>query len=1254
MQSSNYVYWEKQGADNLCAVHCVNSLLQGPYYNEADLNSFARDLDREEEALLGTKIPDGQSQNYDASGNYSIGVIEKCLKRFGELKCVNIMGAKTRTEVFSAPQLESGYVCNQSNHWFSLRRVGSGSPASQTWWNLDSLRLQAPKKLSTPTELSSLIQSIVGQGYTVFVIRGDVPLPQPSKTANSGGMMTLSSNNGMKGMYLTEREAAQMEAAARSKTTGNSFGGGASGEGEGPSAFTMIAPSGARNNEPPQKTDWDALGSGRSLGTSTDSSGPSPQPEIEDPDLAAALAASLSDVSLPAPPDEPASGPRVTTVQVRLPTGKRWTRRFNLDTNTLGDLFLWMEWQSLQDSKTSGGTMPLLTSLGGYDVLKQGFGPSRRKFHRIPRSQKVTISGEPAEIEYKSLGEATSCLNVIYMFNRLFGSSSSKKKKRQETSPSPTPPVPLKKPKLAAKSAELTLGDKPSSAFLEKKKSKQACATCGSTEFREAADWGYLICAVCGEASSQRIEEQEFEEAEQRGGIRAMNISSTPAGVGGNGGGGTSGGLDRAGKLTKKDPSGKRLTRGPAGGGGRVRTGEHRSLEELLYCFQLCLKRVATEVCDALQLGEAARKRVLENTRDAWREYLELAATDRDRTTGQPKAFLSKVFYDRHINSRTYGSRFFDPVVGTASKRMDMALAKFEEKQPTDEGKRPVMGSNARGLIRALEQRNLQAPAGRITTRRGRRIKMDEGEMADLLYEHDWLARKFNMPTDAPLPSAFLQRSGQLKDTDYEGRRHAVRMKFKKERAKAEKAWALEEEQRMAIEEELGHSVESSSPPPETTSSTIDEGSPTPPKSEEECSEQEFPLAIFRPTLSEVSSVAASDLAEITPSLEPPSEPPLELQEASSSTPSPAGFSEEELNDPLALDEPASGRSLPPLDFPLLLSLVLLALRRANYGVVSGRMVEWILTGAVDYNRLHVLLPAELDPMTFRSEIEGSSSVLRPRYLPCSYQLDQILMRLRDRFNLVVPPLPADCLVIEALKAIGFPECTVLALRLLDWLVAPLCPLYEVEHFPSYPFGNLYSMSSKAEDVLPPEETEPLDPPIHGICPLPLTCAALVVISVKLSVPGLYEEADGLLPETHQMSLDCVRWWTRFTREERFDFLMYCEEELFSDYRPCLAPELQARLRPDRPYHPLQCKRGRRPDLQVSESPPAQYRTYYRSRGACRIEFDNGQMPSVYAWLLDSVCSVLHTDGDDLDREISSLEDWLFKREAPARQDASK
>ena len=34
---SKFVYWEKQGFDKLCGVHSLNSLVQGPIYNEIAL-----------------------------------------------------------------------------------------------------------------------------------------------------------------------------------------------------------------------------------------------------------------------------------------------------------------------------------------------------------------------------------------------------------------------------------------------------------------------------------------------------------------------------------------------------------------------------------------------------------------------------------------------------------------------------------------------------------------------------------------------------------------------------------------------------------------------------------------------------------------------------------------------------------------------------------------------------------------------------------------------------------------------------------------------------------------------------------------------------------------------------------------------------------------------------------------------------------------------------------------------------------------
>ena len=50
-----FVYWEKQGIDRLCGNHCINSLLQGPFFNEVDLSNIALNLDEEERQLMGGK-----------------------------------------------------------------------------------------------------------------------------------------------------------------------------------------------------------------------------------------------------------------------------------------------------------------------------------------------------------------------------------------------------------------------------------------------------------------------------------------------------------------------------------------------------------------------------------------------------------------------------------------------------------------------------------------------------------------------------------------------------------------------------------------------------------------------------------------------------------------------------------------------------------------------------------------------------------------------------------------------------------------------------------------------------------------------------------------------------------------------------------------------------------------------------------------------------------------------------------------------
>jgi ataxin-3 len=47
-----YIYFEKQGADMMCGVHCINSLLQGPYFDEVSMSQIAISLDQKEKALM--------------------------------------------------------------------------------------------------------------------------------------------------------------------------------------------------------------------------------------------------------------------------------------------------------------------------------------------------------------------------------------------------------------------------------------------------------------------------------------------------------------------------------------------------------------------------------------------------------------------------------------------------------------------------------------------------------------------------------------------------------------------------------------------------------------------------------------------------------------------------------------------------------------------------------------------------------------------------------------------------------------------------------------------------------------------------------------------------------------------------------------------------------------------------------------------------------------------------------------------------
>jgi len=168
-----YVYHEKQDA-GLCAVHCLNALLQGHYFTEVDLMMLARELDEKEKQMMmemGTDTREfltymaEDSGNVADDGNYSIQVIAKALAVWNLLPI-----PITNSEAGSAKQNplgEQAFVCNLASHWLTVRKIG------EDWYNLNSL-FDSPELLS-PFYLSAFLDTLMMRGYSIFVVKGQLP-----------------------------------------------------------------------------------------------------------------------------------------------------------------------------------------------------------------------------------------------------------------------------------------------------------------------------------------------------------------------------------------------------------------------------------------------------------------------------------------------------------------------------------------------------------------------------------------------------------------------------------------------------------------------------------------------------------------------------------------------------------------------------------------------------------------------------------------------------------------------------------------------------------------------------------------------------------------------------------------------------------------------------------------------------------------------------------------------------------------------
>lgn len=156
------IYHEKQiGA--LCAVHCVNNLMQGPVFDEVSLAEIAQQLDARERLLLGGAAIDGG--NVRADGFFNVQVIRAALQSVGvEMDRLNGPAAKA---ALAEPSKQRGFICNKKEHWFAMRRIG------QEWFDLNSC-LKTPQHF-TDAQLAIKVNEAMAENYTVFVVRGQIP-----------------------------------------------------------------------------------------------------------------------------------------------------------------------------------------------------------------------------------------------------------------------------------------------------------------------------------------------------------------------------------------------------------------------------------------------------------------------------------------------------------------------------------------------------------------------------------------------------------------------------------------------------------------------------------------------------------------------------------------------------------------------------------------------------------------------------------------------------------------------------------------------------------------------------------------------------------------------------------------------------------------------------------------------------------------------------------------------------------------------
>lgn len=178
------IYHERQ-LGGLCGVHCLNNLLQGPYFGPGDLAEIGVQLDLEEGQLYTTASAEGgaegaegarrqpSSYNVDSSedgGNFSIQVLAIAMKRY-QLELLPSQHPQAKDLMTDPSKAAEAFLCQYRDHWFAIREIAS------CWWNLNSTRKRPA--LVSPFVLGAWLAQLITEGYSIFLVcGGSLPTPR--------------------------------------------------------------------------------------------------------------------------------------------------------------------------------------------------------------------------------------------------------------------------------------------------------------------------------------------------------------------------------------------------------------------------------------------------------------------------------------------------------------------------------------------------------------------------------------------------------------------------------------------------------------------------------------------------------------------------------------------------------------------------------------------------------------------------------------------------------------------------------------------------------------------------------------------------------------------------------------------------------------------------------------------------------------------------------------------------------------------